>query len=95
MLQTHLPLLENMGLAQKVRFSWFASKGVPSALASYVVGEWVSNWWADVAVWEEKIRRARPMLVKGDGPIQRGRRWFQQFYTEASAEAGKPKSFDW
>ena len=33
--------------------------------ASYVVGEWVSNWWADVAVWEEKIRRARPMLVKG------------------------------
>ena len=38
MFQTHLPLLENKGLAQQIRFSWFASEGVPAALASYVVG---------------------------------------------------------
>jgi hypothetical protein len=48
-----------------------------------------------VGVWEEKIRRARPMLVKGDGPIQRGRRWFSQFYSEGSKAAAEPKSFDW
>ena len=45
--------------------------------------------------WEGKIRRARPMLVKGDGPIQRGRRWFSQFYSEGSKAAAEPKSFDW
>ena len=95
MFQTHLPLLENCGLAQQVRFTWFASSNVPTALASYVVGEWVSNWWADVGVWEEKIRRSRPQLVKGDGPIQRGRRWFNQFYSEGSKDAATPRSFDW
>jgi len=95
MFQTHLPLVENKGMAQRVRFCWFASAGIPSALASYVVGEWVSNWWADVAVWEEKIRRAQPALVRGDGPIQRGRRWFKQFYSENSAAASEPVSFDW
>jgi len=55
----------------------------------------VSNWWADVAVWEEKIRRAQPALVKGDGPIQKGRRWFKQFYSDGSAAASEPQSFDW
>jgi hypothetical protein len=74
---------------------WFASMSIPKALASYVVGEWVSNWWADVAVWEEKIRKNTPALVKGDGPIQRGRRWFKQFYSDGSAAASKPQSFDW
>jgi hypothetical protein len=39
-MQTHLPLLENRGLAQRVRFAWFADTAIPSALASYVVGEW-------------------------------------------------------
>mmetsp|Transcript_3957 Transcript_3957/g.11200 ORF Transcript_3957/g.11200 Transcript_3957/m.11200 type:complete len:455 (-) Transcript_3957:383-1747(-) len=95
MIQSHLPLLENRGLAQKVRFRWFASENIPNFLASYVVGEWVSNWWADVAVWEEKIRRTQPALVKGDGPINRGRRWFKQFYSEGSEEAAQPRSFDW
>mmetsp|Transcript_28143 Transcript_28143/g.50311 ORF Transcript_28143/g.50311 Transcript_28143/m.50311 type:complete len:477 (-) Transcript_28143:220-1650(-) len=95
MIQTHLPLLENRGLAQRVRFAWFADTAIPSALASYVVGEWVSNWWEDVHVWEEKIRRAKPGLVRGDGPINRGRRWFRQFYSESSESVGRPISFDW
>jgi len=95
MMQTHLPLNENEGLAQKVRFSWFATSGIPDALASYVVGEWVSNWWDDVGVWEEKIRRAKPKLVKGDGPIQRGRGWYKQFYSESSEKVSSPQSFDW
>ena len=65
------------------------------ALASYVVGEWVSNWWADVAVWEEKIRRQRPGLLRGDGPIPRGRAWYNQFYSESSSEVFKNQNFDW
>ena len=95
MFQTHLPLNENDGLAQRVRFSWFAEACVPKALASYVVGEWVSNWWADVAVWEEKIRRQRPGLLRGDGPIPRGRAWYNQFYSESSSEVFKNQNFDW
>lgn len=95
MFQTHLPLNEHSGLALRVRFSWYASKNVPDALASYVVGEWVSNWWFDVGVWEEKIRLNTPGLVKGDGPIAKGRRWYKQFYTDKSKEVSTPVNFDW
>ncbi|KAJ1450197.1 Rieske [2Fe-2S] iron-sulfur domain-containing protein, partial [Pelagophyceae sp. CCMP2097] len=90
--QTHLPLNEYEGLAQRVGFSWHASRGVPAWLASYVVGEWVSNWWRDV--WEDKVQRRLPPVLPGDGPISKGRSWFKQFYSESSP-AMRNVSFDW
>lgn len=81
MFQTHLPLAP---LEQKVDFHWFAEPKIPRMLVSYVVGNWVSQWRNDVAIWENKIHRPRPVLVQEDGPIHRLRRWFSQFYSPES-----------
>jgi hypothetical protein len=42
----------------------------------------------DVPIWENKIYRQRPILTKVDGPVAQYRRWFRQFYSEASAPTG-------
>jgi len=77
MFQTHLPVAP---LEQKVNFQWFAEPKVPRLLVSYVVGNWVAQWRKDTPIWENKIHLRKPLLVAGDGPIFRLRKWFQQFY---------------
>jgi len=37
----------------------------------------------DIAIWEHKVYRSRPLLVKDDGPIGRLRHWYRQFYGPA------------
>ena len=49
-------------------------------IAWYIVGNWISQWRADVPIWESKVYRARPLLTRADGPVLRMRRWYQQFY---------------
>lgn len=34
----------------------------------------------DVAIWEHKVFRERPVLCDGDGPIMKLRAWYAQFY---------------
>lgn len=82
MFQTHLPLAP---MLQKVDFRWYAEPKIPRLLVSYVVGNWVSQWQNDIAIWENKIHRARPLLVAEDGPIHRLRKWFFQFYPSMRA----------
>jgi cholesterol 7-desaturase len=82
MFQTHLPIAPMM---QKVNFHWFAEPRIPRLLVSYVVGNWVSQWRNDLAIWENKIHRPKPLLVQEDGPIHRLRRWFAQFYPDSAA----------
>jgi hypothetical protein len=55
-------------------------------LVSYVVGNWVSQWANDLLMWENKILMNKPVLVKGDGPVPKLRRWYSQFYS-----SGEPK----
>lgn len=74
--QTHLP---TEPLKQQIRFRWYADKKVPRPLVWWVVGHWVSQWKADVEVWENKVYRERPVLVSLDGPVHKMRRWYQQF----------------
>ena len=82
--QTHTPVTgEGEPLRLRVRFRWWAEAGLPRLLASYVVGNWVSQWWQDVAVWERKWHLPRPVPAPGDGPLHALRRWFWQFYPEA------------
>ena len=50
------------------------------------MGNWVSQWGNDRQVWENKVFLPRALLVKGDGPVSRLRRWYQQFYA-----SGQPK----
>lgn len=36
----------------------------------------------DVAIWEHKLYRTNPTLCDGDGPLNKLRKWYQQFYTD-------------
>lgn len=81
--QTHTPQGEDDApLRLQVRFRWWAERTVPRLLTSYVVGNWISQWWRDVEIWENKIHVPHPPLARGDGAVPRLRAWFQQFYAE-------------
>ena len=54
--------------------SWFAIK--------YLLGEATTQFHDDIAIWERKNYAAKPLLVKGDGPIMKMRAWYSQFYTD-------------
>ncbi len=41
----------------------------------------------DIAIWESKTYRDVPLLCRDDGPIMKLRKWYQQFYSPASADA--------
>jgi len=77
--QTHTPVEP---LKLRVRFKWFANPRIPRMLVSYVVGNWVGQWKADIDIWETKVFLRQPKLVRGDGPVHRMRRWYGQFYQD-------------
>ena len=67
MLQTHTPVA---ALKQRVTFRWFAARRVPRILVSYVIGNWISQWRQDVAIWKRKIYRplrSRPAGCRTQG----------------------------
>jgi hypothetical protein len=39
----------------------------------------VHDFCQDIPIWENKCYKSSPLLVKGDGPIMKFRRWCQQF----------------
>jgi hypothetical protein len=86
MYQSHTPVAP---LTQHVRFRWFSEPSVPKPLASFIVGNWISQWRQDIGIWERKIYRKNPMLTRGDGPIHQLRRWYSQFYPAAAAQAAE------
>jgi cholesterol 7-dehydrogenase len=45
---------------------------------------YAENVERDVLIWNRKRNYRAPLLVKGDGPIGRFRKWYQQFYTPNS-----------
>jgi cholesterol 7-dehydrogenase len=77
MYQSHTPVGP---LEQHVRFRWWSERRIPKLLASYIVGNWVTQWRQDVPIWEQKIYRPKPMLTESDGPVMKLRRWYSQFY---------------
>jgi len=34
----------------------------------------------DVEIWKDKVYRSNPILCDGDGPINKLRKWYEQFY---------------
>jgi cholesterol 7-dehydrogenase len=88
--QTHTPQgAPGDPLRLRVRFSWWAERGVPRILAWYVVGNWVSQWQQDLEIWERKVHVPRPALSRADGPVHELRRWFRQFQPDAVAPGGE------
>ena len=79
MLQCHTPV---EALKQRVTFRWFAARRVPRILISYVVGNWISQWRQDVAIWKRKIYRPRPSWPVEDGLRGAMHKWYRQFYPD-------------
>lgn len=85
--QTHTPTsLTHLS----VRFHYFAPPSVPSWLVWYVCGNWISQWFQDLMIWENKIYRPKPFLIKTDGPVIRLRQWYAQFYPPKGSQ-----NLDW
>lgn len=53
-------------------------------LVDGLIAEIVRQVEQDIPIWEHKVFRETPILCDGDGPIAKYRRWFSQFYDNAS-----------
>jgi 3-ketosteroid 9alpha-monooxygenase subunit A len=64
------------------------SAALPEDLAMQTaigLGEFVKmGFEQDVAIWRSKARIDNPLLVEEDGPVYQLRRWYEQFYVDAS-----------
>jgi cholesterol 7-dehydrogenase len=56
----------------------------------YLMGEAGAQFIDDINIWERKNFCAKPLLVKGDGPIMKMRAWYSQFYSEPQQLAVRP-----
>ena len=56
-------------------------------LRAYITRQVVADVLTDSAVWDNKVHVAKPLLVKGEGPIHTFRKWHEQFYFEADLAA--------
>ncbi|CAF0749375.1 unnamed protein product [Didymodactylos carnosus] len=72
-----------------VEFLAFIEKKIPRLLSWYIIGNWIAQWKRDIVVWENKVYKRAPFLVKTDGPIMKMRRWYKEFYVQ------KEEAFDW
>lgn len=60
-------------------------------LTKFLVDGIQEDFTYDIPIWENKEYYTRPLLVNGDGPIMKVRKWAQQFYApdaDASLRAG-------
>jgi len=62
----------------------YAPKGSFKLGVKLVVKEASAQFNDDIKIWEKKKFLKKPMLVKGDGPIMKMRKWYSQFYTETN-----------
>ncbi|MBS1611240.1 MAG: Rieske 2Fe-2S domain-containing protein [Bacteroidetes bacterium] len=60
----------------------YAPKSTWKIAVKYLLGEASAQFHDDIAIWEKKNFAARPVLVKGDGPIMKMRAWYSQFYSQ-------------
>lgn len=68
---------------------WFAERSVPRLVVRLIARIASGALEQDREVWESKTYQRKPNLVKGDGPFPTHRRWFNQFYSPSSADAGR------
>uniref|UniRef100_A0A8R1I2S2 cholesterol 7-desaturase n=1 Tax=Caenorhabditis japonica TaxID=281687 RepID=A0A8R1I2S2_CAEJA len=88
-------------LLQRVRFRMYSD--IPWFFVKFFLAVEAMQFERDVYVWSNKKYLKSPLLVRNDGPIQKHRRWFSQFYTENSPRILKDGSlsnqaksvFDW
>lgn len=59
---------------------YYAHQSVSRGQARTLIDAVDAEWLADIAVWDAKCYREKPVLNNGDGPIANFRRWYRQFY---------------
>ncbi|HEY9032852.1 MAG TPA: Rieske 2Fe-2S domain-containing protein [Pseudomonadales bacterium] len=68
---------------------------LPRDLSDYIIQKHVDSttqgFMDDVAIWHNKIRVDNPVLCDGDGPINKLRQWYRQFYLDVEAVGDKWK----
>ena len=67
-----------------LRFGVILKAGVGVELPQQVIDIHVAaardGYFQDVAIWENKRWRDKPILADGDGPINKIRKWYRGFY---------------
>jgi cholesterol 7-dehydrogenase len=71
-------------LMQKMHHLVWAEWRVPRLFAKFVLHALVIQAERDMPIWNHKTYKNKPVLVKGDGPVNQFRRWFKQFFTDAN-----------
>jgi len=71
----------------------WADKHVPRFIAKFILNSLVIQFERDVPIWCHKKFIRAPLVVKGDGPLLKFRRWFLQFYS-ANGTKTRP-NLDW
>ena len=68
---------------------------MPISIAKIVFKGFIAQFERDVPIWDNKTLLRKPHLAKNDGPIQRFRTWFRQFYpSPEEVEAAKDLRLD-
>nr|XP_060613230.1 cholesterol 7-desaturase nvd-like [Anolis sagrei ordinatus] len=83
-------------LLQQVVHRMYYQRNIPAFVPKFILwGERV-QFERDMMIWNNKQYLSKPLLVKEDGPIQRHRRWYAQFYSEGSVKPNGPATgLDW
>ena len=86
LINAHLPIDQDR-LLLRFGVTLRAGEGVtlPPAILEAHVAAARNGYFEDVAIWEHKRWRDKPILADGDGPIGKVRAWYAAFFTEASA----------
>lgn len=81
LINAHVPIDEE-NLVLRFGVTLFAGEGVdlPQQVIDMHVAAARDGYHQDVAIWENKKWRDKPLLADGDGPIGELRRWYSEFY---------------
>lgn len=63
------------------------AEGPTARVAKAIIQDVVKQLEQDKQIWDHKIFMRNPILCQGDGPIDRWRRWYGQFYATGAAES--------
>ena len=80
LLLAHTPIDED---TLDLRFATMLERSGPRTeqFAQFYVDNLRLGFHEDIAIWENKVYRERPVLLEVDGPIAEYRRWYRQFYS--------------
>lgn len=74
---------EEVDLASGVLIRARDDRPLPAELVEYYPDIAYAAFSQDIEIWETKIYRNDPILCDGDGPINKLRKWYDQFYQPA------------